>query len=82
MTGGSASSFIGSGTATEWSSAVACRVAGWVSFTVTRVTRVPISVTSSAVTDVTPGGSEVGTVSAGAFPALERSTTNESGVGL
>ena len=55
---------------------------GWASFTVTRVTRVPISVTSSAVTEVTAGGSAAGIVSAGAFAALERSTTNESGVGL
>ena len=81
---GGASTTAGAGSmmTTELPSADACAVPPPDRRTVTRVSRLPISVTSSAVMALTPAGSCVGVVRVAALVVPERSTTNWSGVGL
>src|SRR5262249_44099567 len=81
---GGASTTAGAGSmiTTELPSADAAGLAAPDRRTVTRVSRLPISVTSSAVTALTPAGRSVGMVREADLVVPERSTTNWSGVGL
>src|SRR5437899_3589320 len=66
----------GNVTTTELPSAAACATPGCDSRTVTRVSLLPISVTSSAVIALTPAGRVVGIVSVFDLIVPERSITN------
>src|SRR5207245_11682100 len=72
----------GNVTTTELPSAAACAAPGCDSRTVTRVSLLPISVTSSAVMALTPGGRVVGIVSVFDLIVPQRVVTKRSAVGL
>jgi len=64
------------------SDAEACSVTGFLRRIVTRVSFLPISTASSAVTDVMPAGRVVGMLRSAGRVVSVRSMTNTSGKGL
>ena len=69
-------------TTTAFSMAITSGLIGSENRNVTRVSRLPISTTSSAASEATAGGRTAGIATAASRPVSVRSTTNTPGDGL